>query len=121
MFDLVDDADSIALIKEFYAAGKPVSAVCHGPAAFLNVEVDGKSLLSGREATGFTNDEEDSVKMRDAMPFMLEDAIKKTGANFVKSEQIYLPKVCSDGKVITGQNPESSKGVAEEIIKAAGL
>lgn len=121
MFDLATDQDSIALIKEFYGAGKPVSAVCHGPAAFLNVDVDGKNILSGRDATGFSNDEEDSVKMTDAMPYLLEDAIKKTGANYVKSETIYLPKIVSDGKVITGQNPESSKGVAEELLKAAGI
>ena len=58
MFDLAIDHDSMLLIQEFYAAGKPVAAVCHGPAAFVTVSVDGQPLLSGREVTAISNAEE---------------------------------------------------------------
>merc|ERR1712080_229833 len=85
MYDLVDDKDSIQLIQEFYAAGKPVSAVCHGPIVFANVNVDGKPLVEGRTVTGFTNEEEDQAQLSDAMPFLLEDVLKSKGANFTKT------------------------------------
>ena len=64
MFDLATDATSQKVIKEFYEAGKVVSAVCHGPAAFVNVKLsDGKNLVDGAQVTGFSNSEEDSVKL----------------------------------------------------------
>ena len=37
MWKLPDNAASIALIEAFVKADKPVSAVCHVPAAFVNV------------------------------------------------------------------------------------
>ncbi|XXG98138.1 hypothetical protein Hte_004459 [Hypoxylon texense] len=37
MFDLVGDDDSIALMKEFVAASKPISAVFHNPIVFISV------------------------------------------------------------------------------------
>jgi len=53
MFDLANDKDSIALINEFVDAGKPVSAVCHGPAVFVNVvRPDGTHILAGKTVTG---------------------------------------------------------------------
>ncbi|KAI1349013.1 DJ-1/PfpI family protein [Xylaria sp. FL0043] len=124
MFDLVDDADSIAVIEEFASKGKVVAAVCHGPAVFVNAKrkEDGKPLLADREATGFSNAEEDAVGMSQYMPFMLEDRIKAVGAKYKKAEQPWgeLVLVQDGGKLITGQNPASAKGVGEAILKAIG-
>ncbi|KAI1087005.1 DJ-1/PfpI family protein [Rostrohypoxylon terebratum] len=124
MFDLATDADSIALINEFVAAGKPVAAVCHGPAVFVNVELpDGKKLLEGKEATGFSNAEEEAVGMTAHMPFSLEDRIKAAGATYKKAEEPFGPLVLvqDGGKFITGQNPASSVGVGEALAKAIGV
>ena len=64
MFDLAVDTQSQQLIREFYEAGKIVSAVCHGPAALVNVKLsDGSHLISGEPLTGFSNAEEEQVKM----------------------------------------------------------
>ncbi|KAI1432963.1 ThiJ/PfpI family protein [Xylaria sp. CBS 124048] len=122
MFDLVDDADSIAVIEEFAAAGKVVAAVCHGPVVFLNAKKDGKALLQGKDATGFSNVEEDVAGMTKYMPFLLEDRIKAVGANYKKADQPWgeLVIVEDGGKLITGQNPASAKGVGEAIVKALG-
>jgi putative intracellular protease/amidase len=38
-FDLAVDPVSIALAETFFANGKPLAAVCHGPAAFHAVKV----------------------------------------------------------------------------------
>ncbi|KAI0202925.1 DJ-1/PfpI family protein [Astrocystis sublimbata] len=123
MFDLVDDADSIAVIEEFASKGKPVSAVCHGPVVFLNAKgSDGKSLLSGKDVTGFSNAEEDAVDLSKYMPFMLEDRMKAVGGNYKKADQPWgeMVLVQDGGKLITGQNPASAKAVGEAILKAIG-
>jgi len=121
MFDLVDDADSIQLIQEFWAAGKVVSAVCHGPVVFVNAKVDGQPLLKGKKATGFSNAEEDAVKLSSAMPFLLEDVMIKAGADYSKADDMWGEKVITDGNLITGQNPSSAKGVGEAIATALGI
>ncbi|KAI1117654.1 DJ-1/PfpI family protein [Nemania sp. NC0429] len=121
MFDLVDDGDSIAVIEEFVAKGKPVAAVCHGPVVFVNAKKpDGTPLLAGREATGFSNAEEDVIGMSKFMPFLLEDRIRSVGATFRKAGDPWgeLVVVEDGGKLITGQNPASAKGVGEAIVKA---
>ncbi|KAL8409190.1 hypothetical protein RB594_007585 [Gaeumannomyces avenae] len=119
MFDLVGDATSQALIADFWAAGKPVAAVCHGPIVFVNVKLpDGTLLLKGRTATGFTNAEEEIVQLVKFMPQLLEDDMKKAGATFVKADEPWGEKVVVDGNLITGQNPASAKAVGEAIVKA---
>ncbi|CCE29197.1 hypothetical protein E4U22_006676 [Claviceps purpurea] len=121
MYDLVSDADSIKLIEEFYAAGKPVAAVCHGPIVFRDVTIKGgEPLVKGRTVTGFTNVEEDQAQLTDAMPFLLEDELKKKGAKFQKADEPWGEKVVVDGHLITGQNPASAKAVGEAILKAIG-
>jgi putative intracellular protease/amidase len=48
MFDLADDSIFHSLIKRFYESGKIVSAVCHGPAALVNVKLsDGSYMIQG--------------------------------------------------------------------------
>ncbi|KAF4970861.1 hypothetical protein FSARC_2227 [Fusarium sarcochroum] len=119
MFDLVNDETSIKLIEEFYKAGKPVSAVCHGPIVFTQVKIDGKPLLEAREATGFSNSEEDAVQLTSAMPVLLEDEIKRVGGKYVKGDD-WSEKLAVDGLVITGQNPASAHAVGKAILKAIG-
>jgi len=122
MFDLATSEDSIKLIQEFWAAGKPVSAVCHGPIVFANVKsADGTAFVKGKTVTGFTNTEEEQAGLTDAMPFLLETELKKNGGNFVLADQPWGEKVVTDGKLITGQNPASAKGVGEAIAKALGV
>ncbi|OPB43266.1 ThiJ/PfpI family protein [Trichoderma guizhouense] len=121
MFDLVNDKESIKLIEDFYNAGKVVAAVCHGPIVFVNAVVDGKPLLSGRTATGFSNAEEDAIKLTEFMPALLEDEIKRVGGKYVKADDLWKEHVVVDGRIITGQNPNSALGVGAAIAKALGL
>lgn len=127
MFDLTTDPTSISLIEAFAAAKKPVSAVCHGPCVLLNTkDSTGKPLIAGSEVTGFSNSEEDAVKLSAAMPFMLETELKRVSGKYVKAEQDWGAKVVRDktsvgGVLITGQNPASAGKVAEEILRALGI
>lgn len=119
MFDLAFDPVSQKIIAEFASKGKVVSAVCHGPAAFVNVKLpSGENLLKGKEVTAFSNTEEEQMKLTQAVPFLLEDALREAGAKFVKAAEPWREKVVVDGKLITGQNPASAKGVGQAIVKA---
>lgn len=120
MFDLATDAASHKLIADFASKGKVVSAVCHGPAVFVNVKLaDGTHLLKGKEVTGFSNVEEDQVQLSSAMPFMLETELDKaSGGKYVKAAEPWGEKVVVAGNVITGQNPASAHAIGEAIVKA---
>ena len=73
MFDLVENLESLKIIREFYESDHIVSAVSHGSAAPLNVTLaDGTQLIACEGATGFSNVEEISVDRQKDMPFHLE-------------------------------------------------
>ncbi len=120
LWDLAEDATSIALIEAMLAAGKPVAAVCHAPGVLRHVKAaDGKPLVQGKSVTGFTNTEEEAVGLTTVVPFLVEDMLKKNGSNYSKGGD-WQPYVVSDGLLITGQNPASSKPAAEELLKKLG-
>lgn len=116
MWDLYDDKDSIALIQNFWAAGKPVAAVCHAPSALLNVkDENGDPLVKGKKVTGFTNTEEEGVQLTDVVPYLLEDELKAKGGHYSKGSD-WSSYVVKDGMLITGQNPASSEEAAKKLL-----
>jgi len=118
MWDLTDNALSIALIEGFLAANKPVAAVCHASAAFLNVkDTSGQYAVKGKTVTGFTNSEEEAVQLTNIVPFLLEDELIKRGGNYHKGDDWSVFAV-QDGLLITGQNPASSELAAEKLLAA---
>ena len=117
MWDMPDNATSIALIEAFVKADKPVGAVCHAPAALVNVRgKDGGYLVKSKRVTGFTNAEEEAVGLTAVVPFLLEDRLKERGGVYSKGAN-WAPYVRVDGKLVTGQNPASSGPAAEELLK----
>lgn len=117
LWDLAEDADARRLIEGFAAADRPVGAVCHAPAVFRHTQgPDGKSLVSGRRVTGFTNTEEDGVGLTDVVPFLVEDMLKANGGNYEKGAD-WASFVLTDGKLVTGQNPASSEDAAKALLK----
>ncbi len=117
MWDMPDNATSIALIEAFVKADKPVGAVCHAPVALVNVRSeDGEYLVKGKRVTGFTNTEEAAMDLTTVVPFLLEDRLKERGGIYSKADN-WVPYVQVDGKLVTGQNPASSGPAAEELLK----
>ncbi len=103
----------------FYAKGKVVASVCHGPAVFLNVNLaSGEHILAGKTVTGFSNAEEDAFQMTQYMPFSLEDRLAAVSKEYVRADKLWGEKAVPQGKLITGQNPASAKAVGEAILKA---
>lgn len=104
------------LAKQIYDNGGIISAVCHGVVGLLEIQnADGNAFIDGKQLTGFTNEEEAINQLTDDVPFLAEDALKAAGAHHTKSDP-YTEHVITDGRLITGQNPQSAKGVGEAVI-----
>lgn len=120
MFDLPDNAHLQQLIGEMAAAGRVVAAVCHGPAALVNVrDEDGAPLVRGRTLTAFTDEEEREVQLDQKMPFLLETRLRQQVAHFVARPN-WQDHTVTDGRLITGQNPQSSHSAAEAVLQLLG-
>jgi putative intracellular protease/amidase len=116
MFDLATDLAAKKLIADFWAAGKPVAAVCHGPAALLDVKLaDGSTLLKGRRVTAFSKAEDATDALFAAMPFSLQQRIEDEGAHFVEQPP-KSPHAETDGLLVTGQNPASAIVTADAFL-----
>ncbi|WND01769.1 DJ-1/PfpI family protein [Temperatibacter marinus] len=123
MFDFHDNQHLQSIISKVYSSGGTVSAVCHGPAALVNVKLeDGSYLVAGKKVNGFTNLEEKMFgkKWMKDFEFMLEDELQARGGVF-QSSPMMLSHVATDGRLITGQNPASTPKVAEEVVRSMGL
>jgi putative intracellular protease/amidase len=119
MWDLADDPTSIALIEAVYNAGKPVAAVCHGPAVLHRATYQGEPIVKGKRVTGFTNSEEEAVQLTNVVPFLVEDELKRLGGRYEKAAD-WESFAIVDGRLITGQNPASSTAAAQELLKLLG-
>ncbi len=116
LWDLANDARSIALLEAFERAGKPLGLVCHAPGALIKVKAaDGQPLVAGRRVTGFTNSEENAVGLTAVVPFLIEDEFSRLGGNYQKGPD-WQVHVEVDGRLVTGQNPASSEAVAEALL-----
>ena len=86
------NADAIALIRAFNAAGKPVGAICHGP--WLLVEAD---IVRGRTVT--------------CWPSIRTD-LRNAGANVIDEPAV------TDGHLVTSRNPDDVAAFTAAMIAA---
>lgn len=116
LWDLAEDQDSINLIESFNKANKPISFVCHAPAALKKVQgTNGEPLVRGKKVTGFSNKEEEAVGLTDVVPFKVEDMLIENGGEYSKAEP-WQAYALEDSNLITGQNPASSEPVARKLL-----
>jgi putative intracellular protease/amidase len=119
MIDITGNPEVQDVVLKAWNAGLIVGAVCHGPSAFLGVTIDhGIPLVQGRKLTCFSTAEEDGYARAD-VPFDLESALREEGAVFEATDP-WQPKVVVDGRLITGQNPQSGTVVGQALAKAIG-
>lgn len=79
-------AAMLKLVKDVYAQGKPVAAICHGPWVLCSrVLPQGKTPLDGRKVTCFHS---------------IKDDVQNAGGVYVDQE------VVIDGNVITSRTPD---------------
>ena len=121
MFTFRNNPELQKLFMDFYNTGKPTSALCHGTALLLDLkDSKGRPFIKGRKMTGFANSEEDfadTVVGQKVMPFRIEDEAKKLGAKFV-TMPAFSAFAVQDKNLITAQQQNSGKAVAQLIIKS---
>ncbi|MBM7642461.1 type 1 glutamine amidotransferase domain-containing protein [Streptococcus loxodontisalivarius] len=120
MWDFPDSEALAKIASQIYSKGGLVTAVCHGVAGLLPIkDTDGKNLIKGKKVTGFANSEEDLNGTSDLVPFMTEDELAKKGAQ-VEIAAPFSSHVVVDGRLLTGQNPQSARELGQMTLKALG-
>lgn len=118
MWDFPDSAAAQKAIREIDAAGGIVSAVCHGPAALVNARrADGSLLVAGKRMAAFTDGEEEEVQSTHVVPFLLASTLVERGAKHQNAAN-WADNVVVDGRLITGQNPQSAASLGEALRDA---
>ncbi len=82
---------ALEIARSFFAAGKPVAAICHGPQILLTA-----NLLNGRRATSYKS---------------VAAEMKGAGALYEDTE------VVVDGNLVTSRQPSDLPGFMREIMK----
>lgn len=119
MWDFHNSEAINKLAAGIYENGGIVSAVCHGPAALVNVKLsNGEYLVKGKTVSTFTDSEEAEVKMTEVVPFLLESKLRERGAKIVKAGNWQDQSVVSE-RLVTGQNPQSGHSVGKKIVELA--
>lgn len=115
MWDFPDSPAVQRVARAVFEAGGVVGAVCHGPAALVNVTLsNGEYLVAGRNVSAFTDSEERAVKLDRTVPFLLASTLEQRGARHQPAPD-WSAKVVVDGRLVTGQNPASASGVGNAM------
>ncbi|GJI89724.1 type 1 glutamine amidotransferase domain-containing protein [Duganella hordei] len=134
MQDLLHSAPLGRLLRDFHANAKPTALACHGPIALLSameqpeqftaaLAAGGKAkapawIYAGYEMTVFSNAEEDASKGMlngGAMKIWPQNALQRAGGVY-SSAANWQSWVVADRELITGQNPASAVGVADQLL-----
>ncbi|MEE2061049.1 type 1 glutamine amidotransferase domain-containing protein [Rhodococcus artemisiae] len=116
MEDLAVDERFGELVRHFVESDKIVAMVCHAPAALLPAFASGgRWLFSDYRLTSFTNLEEVQAGLADKAPWLLQDRLQEAGAVFSSGDP-WEPHVVVDRTLYTGQNPASSRPLAERVV-----
>lgn len=120
MFTFENATGLHSVFSDFYTSGKVAAALCHG-VAVLNYAKDAKGafLIKGKQATGFTNEEEEQANAAvnaKIMPWHIEDELNKKGARFKKAAP-WTSFTVVDENLITGQQNMSGEETARRITE----
>ncbi len=117
MWDFPNAEGLLHVAATIYEQGDVVAAVCHGPAALVNLKLsNGQYLVAGKTVAVFSNEEEEAVGLTKVVPFLLESKLVERGARQEKAG-LFQAKVAVSGRLVTGQNPASAEGVGQAIAE----
>jgi protease I len=85
------DADAVAFVRDYVAAGRPVAAICHAPWTLVEADV-----VRGKRVTSWPS---------------LQTDLRNAGADWVDEE------VVVDGKLVTSRNPDDLPAFNEAMIE----
>lgn len=105
------------IIAKTYNSNGIIGAVCHGVAGLLTVkDKKGNLLIKDKKVTGFSDEEEDAIKLTNIVPFSLETELKKAKSNYSQTKENFGNYVVVDNRIVTGQNPASATAVARSMV-----
>ncbi|HEY1078347.1 MAG TPA: type 1 glutamine amidotransferase domain-containing protein [Fontimonas sp.] len=117
MYDFLEDPGLHRVTREVFERGGIVVSVCHGFCGLLNVRLSDDSLLiAGRKLTGFAWIEEVLAGVAKKVPYNAEAETKRRGGLYSKGLIPFTPYVVTDGRLVTGQNPQSAKATAKRVV-----
>jgi len=119
MYGVAENKAIQAISMEIYEKHQGiVSSVCHGTAGIVHLKTqDGNYLVSGKRISGYPDEwENPKAAYYQQFPFQIEEIIKQRNGNFIYAKR-NTSHVEVDGRVITGQNFQSSEEVALKIIE----
>jgi len=121
LWDLPTATSLHQISASIYERGGVVAAVCHGPAVLGGLKLkDGQYLVSGKKATGFTEEEEEKVKQLDFLHQnhlpLVKDLITKAGGIWQQGGA-FKDFVVVDQRLVTGQNPTSATSTAQQAVE----
>ncbi|NNP75651.1 thiamine biosynthesis protein ThiJ [Acinetobacter sp. Ac_3412] len=118
MWDFPNNQGLKQISEKIYQQGGVISAVCHGVGGLLSLQTPmGQPLIAGRTVTGFAYIEETLSGIKSQVPFSLQDGLVQRGARYKHAFFPFTSFVIADDRIITGQNPQSSKEIAEAVVK----
>ncbi len=116
--DLPKSDELAQLLRWAIDRDKPIATVCHGHTALLSLrDGEGRWPFEGYRMTAFSHAEELVTNMAGRLPLILEAELTRLGARYEKAEAIWDSHVVVDRRLTTGQNPYSSKALAETFLK----
>ncbi|WP_405981650.1 type 1 glutamine amidotransferase domain-containing protein [Streptomyces sp. NBC_00158] len=116
--DLPKSDELAQLLRWAIGQDKPIATVCHGHTALLSLrDGEGHWPFEGYRMTAFSHDEELVTNMAGRLPLILEAELTRLGARYEKAEAIWDSHVVVDRRLTTGQNPYSSKALAETFLR----
>lgn len=119
MFGVAENSEIKKIAEQIYNQNGIISTVCHGTAGIVNLKDQrGNSLYQNKKISGypdlFENKEAEYYK---TFPFSIEEKIKENNGTFLYSERQRDNFYVIDGNFVTGQDPSSTKSVAEKVVE----
>ncbi|MFJ6938139.1 type 1 glutamine amidotransferase domain-containing protein [Streptomyces sp. NPDC101132] len=119
--DLPKSDELAQILRWAIAQDKPLATVCHGHTSLLALrDGEGRWPFEGYRMTAFSHSEELVTNMAGRLPFILEAELTRLGARYEKADLIWDSHVVVDRNLTTGQNPYSSKALAETFLRQLG-
>lgn len=122
IFDIPNNVAIQQIAAIIYQNNGVIAAVCHGTAGIVNIKTtDGQYVVDGKNVNGFPDEFENKKSaLYKHFPFIIEEAIENHGGRFQYGEKAKAYHVI-DGRLVTGQNYQSSGVVAQKSIEVSKL
>lgn len=116
LYDLAKSEIAGKLTAAIFENEGVVGAVCHGPAGLLPVTLsNGDNIMKNITVTGFTYEEEKDFGTLAKIPYLLEESLTRVAGQYSKKAP-WSAFIIEQGRVITGQNPQSAAAVGQAMV-----